>query len=38
MLFQAFEIEDRVLTWMSGEIDIASEDLYVRSFEYEIAA
>lgn len=37
-LLEAFEVVDGVLTWMGGEIDIAPEGLYARSFEYETAA
>ena len=35
---EAFRVEDGVLTWMDGEIDIAPEGLYARSFDYETAA
>ena len=33
-LFRAFAIERGVLTWADGEIDIAPEGLYRRTYEY----
>lgn len=35
---EAFKVEDGILTWMDGKIDIAPEGLYARSFEYGTAA
>lgn len=35
---QDFRIECGALTWCSGEIDIAPEALYERSFEYQQVA
>ena len=37
-LFEAFTIEHGVLTWNNGEIDIAPEGLYRRTYEYEPTA
>ena len=33
-VLEGFEIQDGVLTWNNGEIDIATQALYARSFEY----
>lgn len=33
-VFSAFSIEHGVLTWSNGEIDIAPEGLYSRTYEY----
>ena len=32
--FSSFSIDHGVLQWLDGEIDIAPEGLYLRSFEY----
>ena len=37
-ILEAFTVDDGVLTWRDGEIDIAPEGLYARSYEYETAA
>ncbi|MBR3223961.1 MAG: DUF2442 domain-containing protein [Atopobiaceae bacterium] len=36
-VFATHEIVDGVLTWLSGEVDIAPEGLYARSYEYPVA-
>ena len=36
-VLEGFVIEDGVLTWMDGEVDIAPEGLYARSHEYDTA-
>ena len=36
--FEAFEIDHGVLTWLDGQIDIAPEAVYSRSFRYEASA
>ena len=33
-VFQSFEIEHGVLTWLNGDIDIAPETLYEHSHRY----
>lgn len=33
-VFEAFAIEHGVLTWLDGDIDIAPEGLYKRTYEY----
>ena len=33
-LFRSFRVERGVLTWMDGQIDIAPEGLYRRTYEY----
>ena len=33
-VLEAFRIVDGVLTWLDGEIDIAPEAVYSRSYEY----
>ena len=35
---EAFSIEDGVLTWLDGEVDIAPQALYSRSYEYDWVA
>ena len=37
-VFEGFAIEHGVLTWDDGEIDIAPEGLYKRTYEYEPTA
>ena len=37
-LFEDFAIEHGVITWDDGEIDIAPEGLYKRTYEYNPAA
>lgn len=37
-VLERFEIEDGILTWLDGEIDIAPAAVYSRSFEYDRAA
>ena len=37
-ILEQFEIEDGILTWLDGEIDIAPAAVYSRSFEYDRVA
>lgn len=37
-LLSNFEVDHGVLTWCGGDIDIAPEALYERSFEYQQVA
>ena len=37
-VLEDFSVEEGVLTWMGGEIDIAPEGLYSRSYEYDSVA
>lgn len=37
-IFNAFDIEQGVLTWCDGDIDIAPEALYQRSYRYDKTA
>ncbi len=37
-VLEGFEIQDGVLTWNGGEIDISTQALYARSFEYNLVA
>ncbi len=34
-IFKAAQVEDGIVTWMDGEIDIAPETMYQNSFAYE---
>lgn len=37
-VFESFEIDHGTLCWCEGDIDIATEALYKRSYPYETAA
>lgn len=37
-VLRSFSIDHGVLTWVDGEIDIAPEALYARSYAYEMSA
>ena len=37
-VFDTWAIEDGVLTWLDGEIDIAPEALYRRAYEYPMVS
>lgn len=36
--FATLEVRHGVLTWLDGEVDIAPEGLYARSYEYPVSA
>ena len=36
--FATLEVRRGVLTWLDGEVDIAPEGLYARSYEYPVPA
>ena len=36
--FATLEVRHGVLTWLDGEVDIAPEGLYARSYEYPVPA
>ena len=36
--FGTMEVRQGVLTWLDGEVDIAPEGLYARSYEYPLPA
>jgi len=36
--FETMSIRDGVLTWLDGDVDIAPEGLYARSYEYPTPA
>ena len=36
--FSTLEVRHGVLTWLDGEVDIAPEGLYARSYEYPVLA
>ena len=36
--FSTLEVRHGVLTWLDGQVDIAPEGLYARSYEYPIPA
>ena len=35
-VLERFSVQDGVLTWLDGSIDIAPEGIYARSYEYEL--
>lgn len=37
-VFSNFDVDQGVLTWCDGEVDIATETLYSMSYEYEDVA
>ena len=37
-VFANVAIEHGIITWMNGELDIATEKVYRMSYEYEVAA
>ena len=37
-MLDGFVIDDGVLTWLDGEIDIATQAVYARSYEYNQVA
>ena len=37
-VLDAFVVEDGILTWLDGEIDIAPQAVYARSYEYNQVA
>lgn len=37
-VFDAFKIDRGVVTWNDGDIDVAPQEMYVKSFKYETVA
>ena len=37
-VLEGFSIEDGILTWLDGQIDIAPKAVYLRSYEYNQVA
>ncbi len=33
-IFKSYKLENGIITWLDGEIDIATETLYAKSFSY----